>query len=75
MFFLDDTINLLSGDKYFTTLDLVSGYWQVYMDQASQEIRAFITYSGLYEFKNMPFGLVNAPETSHDVNCEKIATI
>ena len=33
------------------------------MDQASQEKKAFITYSGLYELKKMPFGLVNAPAT------------
>ena len=52
---IDDTLDLLSGAKYFTTLDLASGYWQVCMDQVSQEKTAFITYSGLYEFKKMLF--------------------
>ena len=32
--FIDDTLDLLSGAKYFTTVDLASGYWQVCMDQA-----------------------------------------
>ena len=51
---IDDTLDLLSGAKYFTTLDLAPGYWQVCMDQASQEKTAFVTYSGLHEFKKIP---------------------
>ena len=60
---IDDTLNLLAGTHYFTTLDLASGYWQVAMDKASQEKTAFTTFAGLYEFQKMPFGLVNAPAT------------
>ena len=60
---IDDTLDLLSGAKYFTTLDLASGYWQVPMEQSSQEKTAFTTHCRLYEFKKMPFGLVNAPAT------------
>ena len=60
---IDDTFDQLSGSKFFTTLDFASGYWQVRMDSVSQEKTTFVTYSGLYEFKKMPFGLVNAPAT------------
>ena len=60
---IDDTLDLLAKTKYFTTLDLASGYWQVKMDPQSQEKTAFTTHSGLYEFAVMPFGLCNAPAT------------
>jgi hypothetical protein len=60
---IDDTLDILAGAKYFTTLDLASGYWQVAMDPAASEKTAFTTYSGLYEFRRMPFGLANAPAT------------
>ena len=64
---IDDTLDILGGSRYFTTLDLASGYWQVQMDCESQEKTAFTTYSGLYEFQKMPFGLVNAPATLMEI--------
>ena len=45
---IDDTLDLLSSAKYFTTLDLASGYWQVKMAAESQEKTAFATYSGVW---------------------------
>ena len=60
---IDETLDLLAGARYFTTLDLASGYWQVPMEPTSQEKTAFVTHCGLYEFTKMPFGLVNAPAT------------
>ena len=46
---IDDSLCALSGAKWFSTLDLASGYWQVPMDPASSGKAAFVTKSGLYE--------------------------
>ena len=60
---IDDSLDLLAKCKFFTTLDLATGYWQVKMESASQEKTAFVTHNGHYEFRVMPFGLTNAPAT------------
>ena len=58
---IDDILALLGKAKYFTSLDLKSGYWQVLMDEADKEKTAFACHCGLFEFNVMPFGLSNAP--------------
>ena len=58
---IDDLLDKLGAAKYFTTLDLAAGYWQIKMEKCSQEKTAFITHQGLYEFNVMPFGVINAP--------------
>ena len=60
---VDDTLDTLSGSKWFSTLDLISGYWQVEVDESDREKTAFCTPDGHYQFKVMPFGLCNAPAT------------
>ena len=60
---IDDSLDTLAGSRWFSTMDLVSGYWQVAMAPEDQEKTAFSTHRGLFQFTVMPFGLCNAPGT------------
>lgn len=60
---IDDSLDALGGSTIFSTLDLVSGYWQVELDEDAREKSAFVTRSGLWAWKVMPFGLTSAPAT------------
>lgn len=60
---VDDTLDTLAGSKWFSTLDMLSGYWQVEVDPEDRDKTAFCTPEGLFEFRVMPFGLCNAPAT------------
>uniref|UniRef100_A0A1B6DY26 Reverse transcriptase domain-containing protein n=1 Tax=Clastoptera arizonana TaxID=38151 RepID=A0A1B6DY26_9HEMI len=58
-----ETLDCLNNSIYFTTLDLYSGFHQVKMVEEDIEKTAFSLPGCHYEFKNMPFGLCNAPAT------------
>ena len=60
---IDDTLDMLAGKQWFSTLDLASGYLQVSLSQEAMVKTAFATHSGLFQFRVMPFGLCNAPAT------------
>ncbi|KRY26579.1 DNA primase large subunit [Trichinella spiralis] len=57
---INDTLDALAGAKWFITLDLASGYWQVEVAERHREKTAFFTPLGLFQFQ---FGLCNAPAT------------
>ncbi|KZS07209.1 Uncharacterized protein APZ42_029116 [Daphnia magna] len=60
---MDDVFDRIAGAKFFSSKDLMSGYWQVLVAEADTSKTAFVTPDGLYEFVRWPFGLNNAPST------------
>ena len=60
---IDDSLDTLSSGKWFCTIDLMSGYWQIEMEPEDISKTAFTTSQERHEFKVMPFGLTNAPAT------------
>ena len=60
---IDDCIDRVGKAKYVTKLDLLKGFWQVPLTKRAQEISAFATPDGLFQYKVMPFGMKNSPAT------------
>ena len=60
---INDLLDYLHGAKWFVTLDLKSGCWQVEVAEADVEKAAFIVPNGLCEIRAMSFGLYNAAST------------
>src|SRR6266498_2797070 len=57
---IKEYLALFHGVKWLTILDLASAYWQILLIKRSRKYTTFLTAYGLYQFKVMPFGLVNA---------------
>ena len=60
---MEEVINRMSGNKFFTRMDCSKGYWQVCLPDNCKHLTAFEIPQGLFQFKTMPFGLVNSGAT------------
>ena len=59
---MQETMESMVGARFFSSMDLKSGFWQVQMSEKSRQYTAFTVGSlGMYEFLWMPYGLCTAP--------------
>jgi hypothetical protein len=57
----EELMRFAKGKKFLTKLDLTSGYHQFRISKASRKYTAFVTETGMHQFKRIPFGLHTAP--------------
>ena len=60
---IDECIDSLIGNTWFSKLDANSAYFQIKVNENDKRKTAFITKYGTFQFIKMPFGLCNAPST------------
>lgn len=72
---IEELFEELRGARWFTTLDLRSGFHQILVKAEDQYRTAFQTHSGHYEYKVMPYGLTGAPATFQSIMNQILAKL
>ena len=57
---IEELLKKFHGTRFISTWDTVCGYWQVELHPNSRKYMAFIFEGRNYQFKRLPFGLVNS---------------
>ena len=60
---IEECLDTLADNYYFSTLDMASGYWQLLIDPEDRHKTAFLTRYGLFEHVRLAMGLCNSPAT------------
>ena len=63
----DDILDWLQQGKYYTAIDLRSGYYQIPVHPDDIPKTAMTTPFGQYQYKRIPFGLTAAPAAFTDI--------
>jgi len=59
---IEEIVTRTDGSKFFTVLDANMGYFQIELDEDSQNITVFNTPIGRYKYLRLPMGIKSAPE-------------
>jgi hypothetical protein len=59
-----DVLAALGGNAFFSTMDLMSGYYNVPLHEEDKKYSAFSSPFGLHEYNGLPQGLCNSQATS-----------
>ncbi|UYV75572.1 K02A2.6-like [Cordylochernes scorpioides] len=71
----DDVLDSLTGAKFFSSMVLRTGYWQIEIDEEDQEKTAFIILDGLYQFRVMPFDYIFVYATFFKEHIERLGKV
>ena len=58
---ISDVIDSLDGNMFFSNIDCILVYFQMALDEDSQNLRAFITLLCVFKLEKLPMGFASAP--------------